>query len=65
MHNLKLIYQAAWRVRIVHYVAKALGVLVHVDGMPFGSARIVPNRAAYRQQRPIKDGGGDGSWKRL
>lgn len=24
---------------IIHYVAKALGVLVHIEGMPFGSSR--------------------------
>lgn len=30
---------AKWRVLPVHLVAKLLGVLVHVEGMPFGSAR--------------------------
>ena len=26
-----------WRIRTLHYVAKALGVLFHVDGMPYGA----------------------------
>ena len=30
---------AKWRVLPVHLVAKLFGVLVHVEGMPFGSAR--------------------------
>jgi len=30
------------RILIVHYVAKALGVLVHVGGRPYGSDRNVP-----------------------
>lgn len=30
---------ARWRVLPVHLVAKLLGVLVHVEGMPFGSNR--------------------------
>ena len=38
-YNLNLITQAAWRVTILHWVARALGVLVHVEGMPFGSTR--------------------------
>lgn len=29
-----------WRVALIHLLAKLLGVLVHVDGLPFGSARI-------------------------
>lgn len=31
---------ARWRVLPVHLVAKLFGVLVKVEGMPFGSARI-------------------------
>lgn len=27
------------RLFILHYVAKALGVLIHIDGLPFGSTR--------------------------
>ena len=30
---------AKWRVLPVHLVAKLFGVLVHVDGAPFGSSR--------------------------
>lgn len=29
-----------WRVRILHIVARALGILVHVNGMPVGSCRM-------------------------
>jgi len=28
-----------WRVIVLHYVAKALGILVHVEGFPYGSRR--------------------------
>lgn len=31
--------QPRWRVRLVHYFAKLMGVLIHVEGIPFGSAR--------------------------
>ena len=30
------------KLTILHYVAKALELLVHVDGMPLGSSRNVP-----------------------
>lgn len=40
MMNANLIEHApAWKLRIIHYVAKALGVLVKVEGFPFGSNR--------------------------
>lgn len=29
------------KLTILHYVAKALGILIHVDGRPFGSDRNV------------------------
>lgn len=32
-----------WRVLVIHIIAKLLGVLVHVDGMPLGSSRIYLN----------------------
>jgi len=38
--NAKLTIYPAWRVWLVHLVAKPLGVLVHVNGYPFGSNRI-------------------------
>lgn len=38
----KYIQQPAWRVGLLHYVAKALGVLAHVEGLPIGSNRIYP-----------------------
>jgi hypothetical protein len=31
------------KLTILHYVAKALGILVHVNGMPLGSSRNVAN----------------------
>lgn len=43
MLNANLIEHApAWKLRIIHYVAKLLGVLVHVEGIPFGSPKNVP-----------------------
>ena len=43
----KDIQQPAWRVWVLHYAAKALGVLAHVEGMPIGSNRIYPRRYAH------------------
>lgn len=31
--------QPGWKVTVVHYIAKTLGLLVHVEGYPFGSSR--------------------------
>lgn len=28
-----------WRTTVLHYVAKALGVLIKIEGLPYGSAR--------------------------
>jgi len=28
-----------WRVAIIHYVAKSLGLMVKIEGMPLGSSR--------------------------
>ena len=39
VNNLKLVRQASWRVVIVHFVAKLVGLLVHVEGLPYGSSR--------------------------
>jgi hypothetical protein len=40
MLNLKLVEnQPRWRVASVHYFAKLAGVLIHVEGIPFGSRR--------------------------
>ena len=30
-----------WRVRALHYVAKAFGILIKIDGIPLGSRRIL------------------------
>lgn len=38
-NNTRLVSQSRWRVMAVHLFAKALGVLCHVEGYPFGSAR--------------------------
>lgn len=41
MINIKLIErQPHWRVAAVHLFAKLMGVLVHVEGFPFGSSRL-------------------------
>ena len=34
-----------WRVTALHYVAKALGLLVHVEGFPYGTTRNIDFRA--------------------
>lgn len=39
------------KLTILHYIAKALGLLVHVDGMPYGvattsSPKIAPHSSA-------------------
>lgn len=39
MLSFKTIYPH-WRLCVVHVVAKALGILVHVEGIPLGSTRI-------------------------
>jgi len=39
--NAKLTMYPPWRVWLVHLFAKPLGVLVHVEGFPFGSARLL------------------------
>jgi hypothetical protein len=40
MHNLNLIEnQPRWRVAIVSRFAQLMGVMVHVEGFPFGSSR--------------------------
>jgi hypothetical protein len=35
-NNLSLISQPAWKVLAVDFVARMLGVLVHVEGVPLG-----------------------------
>lgn len=40
----KYILQPAWRVWLLHYAAKVLGVLAHVEGMPIGSTRLPQSR---------------------
>lgn len=32
-------YGAGWRIWLLAAVAKALGVLIHVEGIPFGASR--------------------------
>ncbi len=40
MMNLKLVEdQPRWRVAVVAIFAKLMGVLIHVEGIPFGSNR--------------------------
>jgi hypothetical protein len=36
----------SWKVRLLHRVAQAIGVLVHIDGLPYGSARNYPRTAS-------------------
>lgn len=39
MLNQKLTHHNKWRLWPVHAVAKLFGVLIHVNGVPFGSSR--------------------------
>lgn len=32
-------YKMRIRKAIIHYIAKAFGLLVHIDGLPYGSSR--------------------------
>jgi hypothetical protein len=55
---MKSIYPT-WRVRAIHWLAKALGVLVHIEGRPFGSNRIyVRNPAGAAHTGRGNAGGG-------
>jgi len=36
----------SWRVRVLSAVAKAVGVLIHIDGLPYGSKRRLPPQDA-------------------
>lgn len=47
----RLCRSASLRVRAIHLLAKMLGVLVKIDGMPYGSARNMP------KNRTDSDGG--------
>ena len=45
MMNLKLIErQPHWRVRAVAWLSRMMGVLIHVEGIPFGSSRLCKRR---------------------
>lgn len=41
-----------WKVRAIHLLARALGVLVHIDAMPYGSARNLPRSTGGVNQSP-------------
>lgn len=62
MYNLNLVTQDSWRVRIVHYVAKAVGLLVHVEGIPFGTNRIY-QRGTIEAQRHAQTAMARGEFK--
>ena len=42
--NLKLTPYTGWRIIVLAYVAKALGVRFHIHGIPFGGHRLSPFR---------------------
>lgn len=39
INNQSQVSQPVWKVLLLDWFASFLGVLVHVDGMPFGSSR--------------------------
>lgn len=47
--NLKLIRQPAWKVLVIDLVARILGILVKVEGIPVGSVR---NLQTYVRNTP-------------
>ncbi len=40
----RLARSANWRVRLLHQIARAIGVLVHIDALPYGSQRLLRSR---------------------
>lgn len=70
MQNVNLIrWQPRWRVAVVARVAQMLGILVHVEGIPFGSSRTMKkvefdNRPISKQQaKRFAELGKEGGWK--
>jgi hypothetical protein len=51
-NNLKLISQPAWKVLVVDFVARLLGVLVHIEGIPVGKKVIGLRPVFYRDNQP-------------
>lgn len=49
-----------WRVWLLHLIAKALGVLVHVEGFPYGSVRLY-RKSEYGKPRASGSVGISGS----
>jgi hypothetical protein len=37
------------KIAIIHWVAKALGVLVNIEGLPYGSARNLPKCDCHQE----------------
>jgi hypothetical protein len=42
-------YSRHWKVRLIAGLAKILGVLIHIEGLPYGTNRNIPKR----EGRPI------------
>ena len=53
------------KLTILHYVAKALGLLVHVDGMPLGSARNIPVNLHPGPQDPFPGSQQQSGWSSI
>lgn len=59
--NLKMLPYSPWRLIVLAWVARALGVLIHVHGMPLGDDResgVNPVRALVCaiRMRPVTNG---------
>jgi hypothetical protein len=52
--NLKMISQPSWKVLVIDFVARMLGLLVHVEGIPVGSSRDY-----LRRMRHLTEGYGE------
>jgi hypothetical protein len=49
--NLSLINQAAWKVRLVNFICRQIGLLVHVDGIPIGCVYAPSELRTLRKHR--------------
>lgn len=46
-----------WRVRLVHFAARIAGILVHVEGLPYGTRRnLKPRETATASAAPRMQG---------
>jgi hypothetical protein len=47
-----------WRTAVVHYVAKAVGLMVKIEGMPLGTSRNLDRQSVDERGSTIRSGYG-------